>query len=182
LLLLCIQKNFDVALLTATLTLLRYYNRYVFVDKFRAQHYSSHVFRDTHSTVLLCDTRNTTSPHVLLCDTRNTTFPCVVMRYSQRRVVMRYSQHYLFQVLLCDTRNTVLSSVERNTTHTLLPIVSLRRRTYRCFDASVDGSVPPDGRILTLVSRLYASLRRRSDKFGMRTGRLCAWGRSHLYP
>ena len=25
--------------------------------------------------------------------------------------------------------------------------VSLRRRTYRCFDASVDGSVPPDGRI-----------------------------------
>ncbi len=123
----------------------------------------------------------------LLCDTRNPTYSCVVQRYSRHCVVMRYSQHYPpFHVLLSDTRDTLLLCNTRSTpyscvvmrysqhhSHLLLPIVLLGVALI---------SAPTPQWILTLVSRLYASLRRRYDKFGMRTGRLCAWGRSHLYP
>ena len=55
----------------------------------------------------------------------------VLLRYSHHGVVMHYNATPL-------TPFAAHRFVELN--------VSLRRRIYRCFDASVDGLVPPDGR------------------------------------
>ena len=81
LLLRLIPKNFDVALLTATLILLRYFIRYVIVDTLRAQHDPFHVFCGTRNTMVYAVLAKPSSFHVV-CGTRNTTS------------LMRTLQHY----------------------------------------------------------------------------------------
>ena len=113
LLLRLIPKNFDVALLTATLILLRYFIRYVkpFPRVLRhPQHNGLCGTRKTYATppcmrhsqhypFLVCGTRNTTPPlyavlatllplvcgtrNIVLGGTRHTTYSCDVLRYSR---------------------------------------------------------------------------------------------------
>ena len=145
--------------------------------------------------LLLCGTRNSTlfmccsaaiAALSVVSGTRSTTYSCVVAVLAPRGchaylVLLAVLAPLLTHVLLRYSQHGVV--MHYNATP-LTPFAAhrfVRRRTYRCFDALVGGSVPPDGRILTPVSRLYASSRRRSGEFGTHTGRLCAWGRSHLY-
>ena len=134
LLLRLIPKNFDVALLTATLILLRYFIRYVIVDTLRAQHDPFHVFCGTRNTIVYAVLAKPSSFHVLSCGTRNTTLP----------PCMRYSQHY--PSLVCGTRNTVLGGtrhttyscdVQRYSRHFLLLCGTRNSTLFMCCSAAI---------------------------------------------
>ena len=74
-------------------------------------------------------------------------FSCAVQRQSRHLVLLAVLAPLLTHVLLRYSHHGVV--MHYNATP-LTPFAAhrfVRRRTYRCFDAVVGGSVPPDGRI-----------------------------------